>query len=60
VDTYSIPRYREANPALFTTSTSPFLSGIMHCDIGHGLFLFCTGLYLLWNEGTNNKRESTR
>jgi len=50
VNTYGIPRYREANPALFTAATFPFLFGVMYGDIGHGMFLFLTGLYLVWNE----------
>jgi len=50
VNTYGIPRYREANPALFTAATFPFLFGVMYGDVGHGLFLFCAGLYLIWNE----------
>jgi V-type H+-transporting ATPase subunit a len=55
VNTYGIPRYREANPALFTAATFPFLFGVMYGDIGHGLFLFSAGLYLLWNETANEK-----
>jgi len=55
VNTYGIPRYREANPALFTAATFPFLFGVMYGDIGHGLFLFCAGLYLIWNEKENEK-----
>jgi V-type H+-transporting ATPase subunit a len=55
VNTYGIPRYQEANPALFTAATFPFLFGVMYGDIGHGLFLFCAGLYLLWNEKANDK-----
>jgi V-type H+-transporting ATPase subunit a len=55
VNTYGIPRYREANPALFTAATFPFLFGVMYGDIGHGLFLFSAGLYLLWNEKANDK-----
>ncbi|VEU42702.1 unnamed protein product [Pseudo-nitzschia multistriata] len=50
VNTYGIPRYREANPALFTAATFPFLFGVMYGDIGHGLFLFLAGCSLVWNE----------
>lgn len=28
VDTYGVPRYREANPALFTAATFPFLFAV--------------------------------
>jgi V-type H+-transporting ATPase subunit a len=52
VNTYGIPRYREANPALFTAATFPFLFGVMYGDIGHGMFLFLNGLSLVWNEKT--------
>ncbi|EEC46834.1 predicted protein [Phaeodactylum tricornutum CCAP 1055/1] len=57
VNTYGIPRYREANPALFTAATFPFLFGVMYGDIGHGLFLFCAGCYLLWNEKANENAK---
>jgi len=57
VNTYGIPRYREANPALFTAATFPFLFGVMYGDIGHGLFLFCVGLTLLYNEKKNDKAK---
>lgn len=50
VNTYGIPRYREANPALFTAATFPFLFGVMYGDVGHGLFLFFVGSMLVWNE----------
>mmetsp|Transcript_33997 Transcript_33997/g.61077 ORF Transcript_33997/g.61077 Transcript_33997/m.61077 type:complete len:900 (-) Transcript_33997:131-2830(-) len=57
VNTYGVPRYREANPALFTAATFPFLFGVMYGDIGHGLFLFCAGLWLLWNEEKHEKAK---
>lgn len=57
VNTYGIPRYREANPALFTAATFPFLFGVMYGDIGHGLFLFLAGCYLLWNEKANDNAK---
>lgn len=46
VDTYGVPRYREANPGLFTAVTFPFLFGVMYGDIGHGLFLLLFALYI--------------
>jgi V-type H+-transporting ATPase subunit a len=57
VNTYGIPRYREANPALFTAATFPFLFGVMYGDIGHGLFLLISGLALLWNEKANDNSK---
>jgi V-type H+-transporting ATPase subunit a len=40
VDTYSIPKYKEINPAIFTTVTFPFLFGVMFGDVMHGTILF--------------------
>ena len=47
VNTYGIPRYREANPALFTAATFPFLFGVMYGDVGHGLCKFLIEFVLL-------------
>jgi V-type H+-transporting ATPase subunit a len=35
IDTYSVPKYREINPAIFTAATFPALFGIMYGDVGH-------------------------
>ena len=42
VDTYGVPRYKEANPGLFTIISFPFLFGVMYGDIGHGIALTCS------------------
>jgi len=49
IDTYGIPRYQEANPALLTTVTFPFIFGMMYGDIGHGTLLLCAGIWLCSN-----------
>jgi len=47
VDTYGTPRYQEANPALFTAATFPFLYGVMYGDIGHGSILALGALFMI-------------
>jgi V-type H+-transporting ATPase subunit a len=49
VDTYGLPRYGEANPAIFTMVTFPFLFGVMYGDIGHGSMLLMAGIWAVWN-----------
>lgn len=47
VNTYGIPRYKEFNPAVFTTVSFPFLFGVMFGDIAHGFLLMLVGILLI-------------
>lgn len=47
IDTYGIPTYGEANPAVVSIVWFPFLFGMMFGDIGHGSILFFIALYLV-------------
>merc|ERR1712178_189632 len=46
INTYGIPRYQEANPALFAIVTFPFIFGMMYGDVGHGSLLTLAGCFL--------------
>ena len=50
VDTYSIPKYKEINPAIFTTVTFPFLFGVMFGDVMHGTILFVFATILCFSK----------
>ena len=56
VNTYGVPRYGEANPALFTAATFPFLFGVMYGDIGHGSILTMASTYLVLTEKKGEER----
>lgn len=47
VDTYGVPTYQEANPALLSIVTFPFFFGMMFGDMGHGSVLFVIAAYLV-------------
>lgn len=46
IDTYGVPSYQEANPAVITIVTFPFFFGMMFGDMGHGSILLMLGLVL--------------
>lgn len=50
VDAYGVGRYREVNPAVFSTVTFPFLFAVMFGDVGHGLLMLAGAVYLLSKE----------
>lgn len=54
VNTYGVPRYKVANPALFTAATFPFFFGVMYGDIGHGSCLALAGLFLILSATPSN------
>merc|ERR1719197_482823 len=49
IDTYGTPGYQEANPALLSAVTFPFIFGIMYGDVFHGGCLFLLGIYAILN-----------
>ena len=47
---YSVAKYQEANPGVFTIVTFPFLFAVRFGDWGHGICLLLATLYLIFRE----------
>jgi V-type H+-transporting ATPase subunit a len=61
VNTYGVPKYQEANPAIVTLITFPFSFAIMFGDVGHGLCWLIASIYMILAEKslTSSKLNET-
>lgn len=59
IDAYGVASYREANPALYTIITFPFLFGIMFGDLGHGIIMALFGAWMvIWEKSLSAKKSN--
>ena len=54
-NTYGVPSYGEANPAVFTIVTFPFLFAVMFGDYGHGSLILLLGTIFVLFDGKLRK-----
>ncbi|KAI9892472.1 MAG: H(+)-transporting V0 sector ATPase subunit a [Vezdaea aestivalis] len=50
IDAYGTGKYQEVNPGIYTVITFPFLFAVMFGDFGHGIFMTCAALAMIYWE----------
>lgn len=59
IDAYGVASYREANPALYTIVTFPFLFAVMFGDLGHGIIMTAFAAWMvLWEKSLASKKSN--
>jgi len=58
INAYGVATYREANPAVYTIITFPFLFAVMFGDAGHGVIMFAFAFWCILKEKQLMARKS--